>query len=93
MGEAGKAFGDRFWARVDRAGECWVWRGVVNPKGRGVVSIAGPTVDGARERTSMPAHRLAWILSRGRDPGAADVVQTCGNALCCRPKHLALRQR
>lgn len=35
-------------------------------------------------------HRLAYILKNGEIPKGTAVLQTCGNPLCCEPKHLKL---
>jgi hypothetical protein len=72
-----------FWAKVDRApGDgCWEWRGSRDLTGYGIVRL-----DGRLEK----AHRVAWMLSNGRQPGLR-LRHLCGNASCVRPGHLASR--
>jgi len=71
---------ERFWAGLDRTGECWLWTGPV----RGNV---GRTWDGDRR---WQVHILAWTLTKGPVPAGSNVLQHCGNRLCCNPAHLYL---
>lgn len=62
-----------FWSRVDRSGEHWLWVGVINPGGYGSVW-----------RFTNGAHRLAWFLATGEDPGSKYVLHTCDIPRCVR---------
>lgn len=64
---------------VTEAG-CWEWSGTRNNAGYGIVS--GGEV--------LVAHRLAYLLSRGVDPGPLLVCHRCDNPPCCNPDHLFL---
>lgn len=75
----------RFWSRVDKFGECWIWTGPVRSYGAGKVIVR---VDGKWRDVS--AHRFAWELEHGAVPGGMKVVQMCGNPRCVR--HLQLSQ-
>ena len=66
----------RFWARVRRDGDCWVWRGAVTSSGYGCVGLSG--VQGA--------HRIAWVWKHGTVP-AGILRNECGNTLCVNPAH------
>lgn len=68
-------------ARVNRSGECWEWTGAIDRKGYGVAVIKG---------RFLLAHRLAWALSNGRDPGALLACHSCDNPKCVRPDHIWL---
>lgn len=70
----------RFWSKVDKSGECWLWTGG-SQRGHGRISIKGDTAY---------VHRLAWELSFGAIPLGKTVFQSCGNQLCVRPDHLYL---
>ncbi len=69
---------ERFDAKVDRSGDCWIWTGATNNDGYGRFWLHGRLV---------PAHTLAL----GRVGAVLDgekVSRTCDNASCVRPSHL-----
>lgn len=69
---------DRFWAKVDTTGECWIWLGTVS-RGHCVMSV-GPC--------AQYAVRIAWELVRGTPPPPrTSLRRTCDNALCVSPDH------
>jgi hypothetical protein len=73
---------ERFWSKVDRSGECWMW----------VASLAstgyGQFYDKPRRRTPIGAHRVAWELANGPIPAGLQVLHRCDNPPCVRPDHL-----
>ncbi|NCC94213.1 MAG: HNH endonuclease [Opitutae bacterium] len=72
----------RLWARVDRKGECWIWRGCTSgrPGARhGVLGI---------QDHQVLVHRLAFELTKGPIPSGMHIRSTCGNRLCVNPDHL-----
>ena len=71
----------RFWEKVTRGkvGECWLWQAAVNSSGHGVIGIGGKV---------RSAHRIAFELTYGPLAEGEQVHQTCGNRLCCNPRHL-----
>lgn len=73
----------RFWSKVDQReqGECWLWRGERNRYGYGI------SYPGSRRHR---AHRVAYVLSRGRIPDNLLVLHRCDNPPCCNPAHLFL---
>lgn len=76
---------ERFWAKVDRSGRCWLWRGGTNRKGYGVFVATG--------KKGTLAHRFAWGLSNGPIPDGLKVLHNCpdgDNPACCNPAHLWL---
>lgn len=66
----------RFWSRVRKSPECWIWGGL-KVNGYGVYS-------------DQLAHRLAWTLTKGTIPEGMIVRHSCGVADCVKPKHLYL---
>jgi hypothetical protein len=80
--KARERFSDRFWARVKPANErgCREWSGRKHIRnGYGVIDLDG--------RPQL-AHRIAYTLATGRDPGDLSICHTCDNPPCCEPSHL-----
>lgn len=62
--------------------ECWQWIGTFEDKrGYGKITI---------QWISYRAHRLAYFIATGKDPGHFEVCHTCDNPSCCNPLHLWL---
>ena len=69
---------ERFWAKVDRSGDCWEWtRTLVN--GYGVFSI------GTKRHL---AHRVSYEWEYGEIPTDRQLDHICVNHPCVRPEHL-----
>lgn len=73
----------RFWARTDRSGECWLWTGSTRAYRYGSVRW------GPQWRVEA-AHRVAWELTYGTIPKELEVCHRCDVPLCIRPDHLFL---
>lgn len=69
-------------ASVDVRGpdECWPWTGRPNRE-YGQISLGGK---------QYGAHRLAYFIAFGVDPGDLCVCHSCDNPPCCNPAHLFL---
>ena len=72
---------NRFWTRVDRSGECWLWTGATSPKGYGRFWAGGVT---------RRSHRVAWKITNGDIPDGLLVLHKCDTPRCVRPDHLFL---
>lgn len=80
---ADPAVRERFEAKVDRFGECHLWKAGGTKAGYGLFqgSIG-------YQGYSFLAHRIAWALDREREPGSAVIRHRCDTPRCCNPAHL-----
>ena len=72
---------ERFWARVDRSGDCWLWTGARSSKGYGNITINWKV---------HLTHRLAYELAVGPIPRGLFVMHACDNQPCVNPAHLSV---
>jgi hypothetical protein len=78
----------RLFAHVERTDSCWLWTGVKNGSGAGVLHIR----EGGRVR-QVVAPRIVWELHFGPIPPNHRVWHHCWQPACIRPDHLFLRRR
>lgn len=84
----------RFWSKVDKSGDCWVWRAGVDRKGYGKFSLGSSRLPGGGRCNSMvSAHRVSYIIAFGDipshdSPHGMCVLHRCDNPSCVRPSHL-----
>ncbi len=60
----GLSIQERFWAKVDKSGDCWEWTAGRSNQGYGQFAINR----GGKRWKTEPAHRVAWELTNGEIP-------------------------
>lgn len=77
------SFEERFWAKTETDGACWLWTGGLFSTGYGQVHY---------NRKTMLAHRVAWYLATGSMP-SGHLHHSCGVKRCVNPAHLHQHDR
>lgn len=72
---------ERFWAKVDLSGDCWLWTGAVNSRGYGQFAVDG---------RSRSAHRLAYEALVEAIPRPLTVDHLCRVKRCVNPAHMEI---
>lgn len=70
---------ERFWSKVDKTEDCWLWRAGKFWHGYGQFSV---------NNKSRYAHRVAYELEFGPVPDGMQLDHLCRVRLCVRPSHL-----
>jgi hypothetical protein len=71
----------RFWPKVVKSDQCWLWTAAKNEQGYGLLCLSGHM---------YKAHRLAYYLERGPFPDSLFVCHHCDTPACVKPSHLFL---
>jgi len=71
----------RFWAKVARGNDCWLWQGGRNARGYGMAA-------NGKKSGFILAHRFSYELAYGSIPPGLHVCHHCDNPPCVRPDHL-----
>lgn len=73
----------RFWDKVQKTDDCWIWTGARKGDGYGVMGWKG-------SNGTPRANRISWELHYGPIPHGQVVAHRCDNPPCVRPDHLFL---
>jgi hypothetical protein len=71
----------RFWEKVDKSGNCWIWTGTQRNSGYGQIGIGGKLI---------AVHRYIYEFYNGTIPEGICVLHHCDTRCCVRPSHLFL---
>src|SRR5690242_17489981 len=79
-----EGFAERFWSKVKKTSGCWLWTRSRTKAGYGQFTV--------RKVSQQPlyAHRIAWMLMRGKIPDGKHVLHDCDVRHCVNPDHLFL---
>ena len=76
----------QFWDRVDKSGECWMWKLRLNKDGYAQVRF--------KAYRGKMAHVVAYILTYGENiPEGFEIDHKCGVKKCVNPDHLQVLSR
>lgn len=71
---------ERFWVKVDRTQDCWIWLGLRKKNSRYGKFWANGKM--------MPTHRYSYEQSNGPIPVGLEIDHLCRRPECIRPDHL-----
>jgi hypothetical protein len=73
----------RFWSKVDKSGDCWLWTAALHDDGYGMFRTKS-------YGSMVGAHRHAWELTHGPIPEGMCLCHHCDTPACVNPAHLFL---
>ena len=80
MSRVPQPIAERFWAKVNKTSDCWLWTGAPQKDGYGVLW----TKDGR-----VMAHRFSWEMANGESfPQEKLACHTCDVPACVNPNHI-----
>lgn len=71
--------GDRFWGKVNKTDDCWLWTGCLADTGYGRLTY---------NTEQWYAHRLSYVLHKGEISEGLVLDHLCRNRACVNPDHL-----
>ena len=77
---------ERFWAKVKKTEECWLWIAYRNWKGYGTFGVRPTT--GGRQYEIVQAHRYAYLTLVGPITEGITLDHLCRVRHCVNPSHL-----
>lgn len=72
----------RFWSKVKRIDDCWIWTSSKHFKGYGLFYMRG------KLNRTLKAHRVSFALENGLCPEKLLICHHCDTPSCVNPQHL-----
>ena len=73
-----KTLEERFWRKVKKTDNCWLWLGFKNREGYGMFYLGNTTT----------AHRVSYMIKHGSIPEGLHIDHLCRVRNCVNPDHL-----
>lgn len=74
-----KTLEERFLSKINKTDSCWIWIGSKTDQDYGLIWLDGKNVR---------AHRVSYMLYKGKLDNKLVIDHLCKNTLCVNPKHL-----
>jgi hypothetical protein len=74
----------RFFRRVEKTSDCWLWTGNRQPNGYGRIQTGG------KGSPHVGVHRLSYEIHHGPIPEGMVVMHACDTPACVNPAHLSV---
>lgn len=72
---------ERFWEKVQKTDDCWLWTASVKPAGYGQFTVED-------QKPPVYAHRFSYEQLVGPIPDGLTLDHLCANRRCVNPDHL-----
>lgn len=82
-----RPFEERFWEKVNKTEDCWLWTAAKKEFGYGVIGCPD------KRGQTLRAHRVSWKIANGEIPKGLFVLHKCDVPACVNPDHLFLGTR
>lgn len=78
---------DRFWSKVEKGSDCWLWKAALSIGGYGTFHVSGGNTV-TKGRVRVYAHRWAYEQVKGPIPDGLELDHLCRTRNCVNPDHL-----